>query len=234
MRKKKYILFFIFFFIVLFAMHKVEAKNYSIQAIDMQVTIQSNGDLQVNETLQYYFEGSYNGIYITLPYGVNDAKYDSIRKQTSLLNDSFYNASDVTIHSISVLGKQFEKVEYAQNGRDGVYTIENTGSMKKIKIFSPTNYGSKTFQVSYTLKNLAVKHNDIGEIYYNFIGGEWDKNIGKLNIDIRLPQNKSKEKLYAFAHGPENGVVTIISQNHVNLYIENVKKRRIRSRKSIV
>lgn len=45
----------------------------------------------------------------------------------------------------------------------------------------------------------------------------------KLNIDVVLPNNQSKENLYAFGHGPYNGVVTIESPNKVNFKVNNVK-----------
>ena len=81
--------------------------------------------------------------------------------------------------------------------------------------------------LDYNIENICVKHNDIGELYYNFIGGKWDVGIKKLNIDILLPNNKSKENLYAFGHGPYNGVVTIESPNKVNFKVNNVKKRSV-------
>ena len=223
MKKIRFVLVILIFFIILLLSERVQAKDYSIESIDMQVEIQKNGDLKIDQTLQYNFNGSYNGIYITIPYGVNDTKYDEIRKQTSLVNDSFYNASEVQINKVSVTGNMFKLTDYAINGQNQVYTVAEENNIRKIKIYSPTTNSSKTFFISYTLKDVAVKHNDIGEIYYNFIGGAWDKDIKRLNIDIKLPNNTSKENLYAFAHGPENGVVTIENANQINLYVENVK-----------
>ena len=60
----------------------------------------------------------------------------------------------------------------------------------------------KTFDLYYTIKNLCVKHNDVGELYYNFIGGKWECDINKLNIDIYLPNNQDELKIWG--HGPLN------------------------------
>ena len=109
MKRTKAILFIIMFFAILLISNNVQAANYSIEEIDMQVTLQENGNLKINQTLKYDFEGSFNGIYITIPSGVDDKKYDDIRKQTSIVNDSLYNASGLEINNISVLGKQFKK-----------------------------------------------------------------------------------------------------------------------------
>ena len=228
MKKNKILLILLAFVTIILLSSKVEASSgsYSIDEINMDVVVQKNGSVKINEELTYNFNGSFNGIYITIPYGVNDNKYDEIRKQTSLVNDSYYNASTYRIDSVYVENKSYKQTYSAANGESGVYTIEksNTNNVDKIKIYSPTTYSKKTFNISYTLNNLAIKHNDIGEIYYNFIGGDWDKTIKKLNININLPNNSSKENLYAFAHGPSNGVVTIQDKNNINLYVENVGK----------
>ena len=63
---------------------------------------------------------------------------------------------------------------------------------------------------------------------------DYEEILKKLNIDVILPNNHSKENLYAFGHGPYNGVVTIESPNKVNFKVNNVKKRTIRSNKSCI
>lgn len=224
MKRIRSILVICLFFGMVLMANKVQAQDYWVESIDMQVVLQENGNLQVEEELRYRFDGSYNGIYITIPYGVNDSKYDQIRKQTSLINDSFYNANNVQISKVKVAGKNYQLSNYASNGQSGIYTITNEGRTKKIKVYSPSINQTKVFNISYVLQDVAVKHKDIGEIYYNFIGGAWDRDIKKLNIDIRLPNNTSKDKLYAFAHGPYNGKVTIKDEQNINLYVENIKK----------
>ena len=46
---------------------KVQAKSYYIDDMQIEATIQENGDLQIEQTLKYVFNGEYNGIYITIP-----------------------------------------------------------------------------------------------------------------------------------------------------------------------
>lgn len=229
MKKNKILLILLAFIIIILLSSKVEANSgtYSIDEVNMDVVLQKDGSLKINEKLTYKFNGSFNGIYITIPYGINDNKYDKIRAQTSLINDSFYNAVSYKIDSVYVGNNKYQQAYSAVNGERGVYTIENDYSKKvdKIKVYSPTSNAIKTFTISYTLNNLAVKHNDIGEIYYNFIGGDWDKSIKKVNININLPNNSNRDNLYAFAHGPSNGVVKIEDKNNINLYAENVGKK---------
>lgn len=42
---------------------KVQAKSYYIDDMQIEATVQDNGNLQVEQTLKYAFNGEYNGIY---------------------------------------------------------------------------------------------------------------------------------------------------------------------------
>lgn len=206
-------------------------KSYKIENMDIRATILENGDVEINQTLLYNFKGDYNGIYIDIPYKLDSTSYDAFRKQSTILNDSLYNNDSVIINSVSEIIDSSEKTYTkvtpnslsAHNGNTGVYTVSIESGIMQVKVYSPAQNENKTFNINYVLKNTCVKHNDIGELYYNFIGGNWKCKIEKLNIDIFLPVNKSTENLRIYAHGPYNGVSKIISKNQINLYVEDVK-----------
>ena len=172
--------------IVLFSKN-VEAKSYNIENMDMQVTINDDGSAQIKHSLKYNFNGNYNGIYIDIPYNLEDSEYESVAGQNKI-NDELYNGDQL--------------VKSAVNGDKAKYTVANTDGMYRIKVYSPSNNEKKTFDLYYTIKNLCVKHNDVGELYYNFIGGKWECDINKLNIDIYLPNNQDELKIWG--HGPLN------------------------------
>jgi len=217
-----------FFFILLIISNTVYA-SYSIENMDMQVTVLDNGDVEVNQVLEYKFVGEYNGIYISIPYILDDAQYDKVRKDNNtILNDSLYNNSGAEILSVSEISKndkkEFKKVNSSYNGSKEVYTETKESGNLLLKVYSPSVDISKKFDIKYILKDTCVRHIDTAELYYNFIGGSWETEIKKLNIDIHIPNNLDKENLYIFAHGPQNGNSTIISSKHINLKVDNVKK----------
>ena len=165
--------------IVLFSKN-VEAKSYNIENMDMQVTINDDGSAQIKHSLKYNFNGNYNGIYID----GDEVIVEKVVEST--------NGKDI----------QHQLVKSAVNGDKAKYTVANTNGMYRIKVYSPSNNEKKTFDLYYTIKNLCVKHNDVGELYYNFIGGKWECDINKLNIDIYLPNNQDELKIWG--HGPLN------------------------------
>lgn len=205
--------------------NKVEAKSYSVENMDIQATINTDGSVGIEQTLTYKFNGSYNGIYINVPYGYEDKELEDVI-QENRINDNLYNGKSVTVTGVSETGtetKEYAEVNsgMARNGMNGFYEISDKNNIKQIKVYSPSQDTTKTFRIDYTIYDLCVKHNDIGELYYNFIGGAWEVEIKNLNIDIYLPMNT--EGINVWGHGPYNGKCKIISNSHANFKVKNVK-----------
>ena len=223
-KMKKLMLIIIVAIGIIFIQNKVEAKSYHIEDMDIQASINQDGSVAVEQTLTYKFNGQYNGIYITVPYNKTDSQYADIIKNNKI-NNNLYTGSGITVESVSkIVGNgeiPYNNSSYGRNGQDGIYTIEHTPQVYKVKVYSPSNSETKTFKINYTIKNLCVSHNDTAELYYNFIGGDWECAINKLNIDVYIPANKSEIKVWG--HGPYNGKSEIISNTHANFKVNNVQ-----------
>jgi len=222
----KILLTIIFLIITIFIFkNEVQAKSYTIDKMDIQATIQENGDLHIIQDITYNFNGSYNGIYINVPYNLEDSEYEEVVIENRI-NDDLYNGNNVVVNKVKLLKngteKEFEQVGYAHNGDSGVYTTNRLDGLHQIKVYSPSNSETKTFRIDYILQNVCVKHKDISELYYNFIGGAWEVEIKKLNIDIYLPQNE--QEIQIWGHGPYNGNSRIVDNTHANFKVENVKR----------
>ncbi len=206
--------------------NKVEAKSYSIEDMDIQVTVEENGDASIKQKITYKFNGQYNGIYINVPYNLEDTEYEEVVKDYKI-NENLYNGTSINVQNVYSITNGIEKkytldpTNYVRNGQEGIYTEENAYGLHKIKVYSPSNNITKTFEIDYVIKDLCVKHNDIGELYYNFIGGAWDVTIKKLNIDIYIPNNT--QNINIWGHGPYNGQSKIIDNTHANFQVKNIK-----------
>ena len=224
MKILKKILLIILFFALFLIMFQINAyaKSYSIENMDIQATIQENGDVNIKQSITYNFNGNYNGIYITIPYIINDLEHDEIINNKKI-NDNLYTGNGIVINSITDSKQiEYKKTSHARNGQSEKYTLEKNAGLEKVKVYSPSSDETKKFILDYTITNLCVRHEDIGELYYNFIGGEWDVDIKNLNIDVYLPNNK--DEIYIWAHRPLNGVSEIITNQHANFKVENVRK----------
>ena len=226
MKKTTKLLGVILFAIIILFVSKstVQAKSYKIENMDIQATINKNGSVSIKQEITYNFNGSYNGIYIDIPYNLEYTLYQEIGKNGNI-DDDFYNGDEISVNSVSLIQdgkeKQFNKVNYAYNGDKDVYVILEEEGIKQIRVYSPSEYITKTFKFNYIINNLCVKHDDVGELYYNFIGGKWEVEIENLNIDIYIPGNT--EEINIWGHGPYNGKSKIINNAHSNFQVTNVK-----------
>ena len=97
-KTKAIISLLVIIFFILIANTKVQAKSYYIDDMQIEATVQNNGDLQIEQTLKYAFNGEYNGIYITIP-----TKYKNQEEVISKISNDIYNASGVFVQDVSLI-----------------------------------------------------------------------------------------------------------------------------------
>lgn len=202
-------------------------KNYYINA-----TVISNGDLEVEE----YFEMNdyYNGMERIINYKNNFAENFNSNKE-SYGGSSLHNGNGIKIEEIKavdindkfdfkkVSGKKFKLVDRANKGHYGVYTMHDNYSNdgKTIKIFLPSKK-KKAFYIKYKLFDMAIYHNDVGELGWNVIGKQLSESVENLVVYLNVPNNQKMIKVWA--HGPLNGESKILSLQQVKASIKALKE----------
>ena len=210
--KKKYILFTIFLLLFLIGISNSKSfANFYIQNFEIDSEVLSNGDMKIEENITYYSTETKNGV--TREINIKNA------------NNSTNSADGLTLTRVKVDGKVAKKVTSGTLGDSGVYEYSTSGSTYKLKVYEPfSGTGTKTITYEYLLKNVGVRYNDTSEIYWNFIGNEWDTKISNLTINIKLPQESINGTTYVFGHGSDNGTFTK-SGNNISLYAKDLKAK---------
>lgn len=147
----KKFLFFIGILLILIVPKSVyaEDKEYFIDKLNIEAEILNNGDVVINELIEYRFNGNFNGVYRNLE-----------------LNGS----EGYLINGVSVIDSVGNTTNLAKedNGADNTYQINNNSSETQIKIFSKSSNESKMFKLNYTIKGAAKKYSDYSNLYWNF------------------------------------------------------------------
>lgn len=210
--KKKYILFTMFLLLFLIGIsHSKSLASFYIQDFEINSEVLSNGDMKVEENITYYSTETKNGV--TREINIKNA------------NNSKNSADGLTLNGVKVDGIVAKKVTSGNLGDSGVYEYSTSGSTYKLKVYEPfSGIGTKTKTITYEylLKNVGVRYKDTSEIYWNFIGDEWDTKISNLTINIKLPQESINGTTYVFGHGSDNGTFTK-SGNNISLYAKDLK-----------
>ncbi len=200
-------------------------RNYHIKDFKIDVNIENNGDIIVKEDTVYKFNGKYNGITITIPTNVSSEYYEKLTgdsmNDSKELPDSLYISNgikNVRIYTIQDgVKKVFDKQDYARIGDSGVYTETMENGFTTYTIYEPSNCENKQFIIEYTLKDIIVQHNDVAELFWNFIGGEVECKIKNLQINVYAENIKE-----SYTHGNSSGKIAN-TFNTVKAIYKNVR-----------
>lgn len=206
----------------------VNAYSQEIENFYVKGVVSDNGDL----TVEYYFNMNltqYNGFGLDISY-INPDLYDFNSDVSSYGASKLNNATGIELLEVrgvdvdpnfdfnNINGDLFKKSLYASVGDYGVYELSNRTNGISLKIYNPSSKG-KAFYVKFKLKNIAVLHNDIGELYYNIFNKSFRDGIDFLKGDIYFPNNDAELKVWA--HGPLTGNV-LNKEGHLYFEMEDV------------
>ncbi|VYT64398.1 Uncharacterised protein [Clostridium tertium] len=143
-----------------------DSKSYSINDLFIDAEIQENGDVLVDETFTYDFNGSFNGIYIDL----NMNKIDD------------YEVMEVTTEDNNAV---IEIPKSDSNNNNTYETILDDDKLQ-IKIYSKSSNETKKFRVKYKVIGAAKKYTDSSLLYWSFYTASSDSPVNNINLNISL------------------------------------------------
>lgn len=147
-----------------FAAASASARELVIQDFNEQVTVQSDGTLDVTEMIEARFTGHWNGIYRTIPVqyaGPGGLNYDLALRVVSITDDS---------------------------GNKLKYEESRQGRSLQFKIWVPgAEDSSRTVVFHYRVRDAIRFLEDHDELYWNVTGNEWDVPIENSSAHIELP-----------------------------------------------
>lgn len=196
---------------------KADTIDYSITNYYIEANIQENGDMLVTELL--VLDGTFNGY-------IRDIVYKNSRLENDgYKNNQIYNASNLEMQEIAA--KKVKNVNFETMKENGYTTLaeykaSNLGYIeskiadgKSYKMYFRSDDEKVAFKMTYKVKDAAVLHQDVGELYWTFIGNEYDDKIRDLQIKVNLPGIDDSDKFRVWAHGDMTGEIS----PHENKYL---------------
>lgn len=224
--KKIVLLLLSFFTFITISEAKVNDVNYVIDDYIVDASIDISGNLLVKEVIKV--KGSFNGYIRDLVYKNSDLnEFDG--SLSSFEGSSIYNASNIEINKVGSISYDKELTfdifneevnEFSEcSSSKNCYEKSDITDGVSLKMYNETNDGSTYFYIEYLLGNTVVIHEDVAEVYYNFIGNGFDDDINKYQLRLSLPSSTTKDDIRLWAHGPLNGEVSFwTDENRENYY----------------
>ena len=210
--KKSVIFVIIAFILIPLKVFAVSDVDFDITKYNINADVQNNGDVNVCEYIK--MDGSYNGY-------VRDIYYKD--------GDSNYNPSDLTDISVYLLNPsdmtkkdKFTEVVSANKGDKLKYTVNYNGMGPSIAMFNENTGGESGFVLCYTLKDLVLVHNDVAEIYYNFIPKGFEDMLSDVKVSVNLPS--IDDTLRVWAHGAIYGNVEKVNKDNYSSLVATISQ----------
>ena len=212
-RTKKIILFISIILLILTTISiKVKADDSSSLYLDklkFDVTINEDGSMDVVETWNIDIS-NVNTLYKT--FKADNNKYTSIKN---------VRVKDVTAN------REFTQIneEMYHVTKNCYYGLINSKGDFEIAwgVGLDNRYATRTYEISYTVVDAIGKYNDYAELYWQFVGADFEVDADKITGTITLPSNaNSEEDIKVWGHTENlNGEIYVTDTNEIKFQVEN-------------
>ncbi|MBN2285788.1 MAG: DUF2207 domain-containing protein [Tissierellales bacterium] len=169
-------------------------KSLDINQVDIRAEILSDGTIWIQESRTFEFNGQHNGVF------------------QNLRTDPGVYITDITVTENGVSYLYNPGTSY---GPTGTYLTRFEPNNVHVDWSIDAYDETRTFLLSYYVHQQVRLHDDIGEIYYKFIGNETEVPQHNVKVRLLLPENSNAEDFRAWGHGPLDGEVRLIGSNEV-------------------
>lgn len=160
----------------------VHAQGRSLEIRDMhaRIVVTRAGDVSVTERFVVHFDGTWNGIYRSIP-----VEYTGPAGLNYTLRLRIESVTD-------------------EAGTPLRHEVERAGDSRRIKMWVPgASDATRTIVLTYRAENALRFFEEHDELYWNVTGAEWDFPIQRVTAEVILPEDVTGLRTTAFegAHG---------------------------------
>ncbi len=182
--KKTIILTVLFVLLLAVVGETAEPRSYSVDKLAITAALNPDGSASIVEKITMTFKGEYTRFTRDIPIPAPLA------------------AEDIVIEED---GQAYVQLPAPDEKRPpGHFAVFEKDGKKVIEFYYKAKDTTKTFEVSYLLKNAVFIHNDVAELNRKFIDKGWES-ISEVNIDVLLPPGAEKDDILIWSHAPLTG-----------------------------
>lgn len=184
--------------------------------LQFEATIKSDGSMDVTEI-----------------WDIDIIDTNTLYKTFKIDKSRYTGLTDVTVTDISNGGlKTFEETkEWKYHLTKGTYFagINNDGLYEiSWGVGLDSSSGHRKYEINYTVQDAIAKYNDYAELYWQFVGADFEISCNKIQGRIILPQSaESKSDIKVWGHTEDlNGEIYVTSNNEISFEINNFRAGR--------
>lgn len=212
--KLKKIISFIFLLILAFFIFAPSARAESnsrlyLNKLKFDVTVNKDGSMDVVET-----------------WNIDISHVNTLYKTFEKDKDKFASIENVRVKDITA-NKEFSQIdeEMYHVTEDCYYGLTNSKGDFEIAwgVGLDNSSATRTYEISYTVKDAIGKYNDMAELYWQFVGEDFEVDANKITGTITLPESAEKEEdIKVWGHTEDlNGEIYVTGKNEVKFQLED-------------
>jgi uncharacterized membrane protein len=181
------------------------ARSLEIYHVEIKAEVLPNGDLKVVEQRTINFNGQFRGADQKIYFNEIELYSEiNIREGAHYyaLVDQFPTSEPGT-YAIRVFGEDYFMVDWSFDAYDE----------------------QRIFTLEYIARDAVVVHDDVAELYYKFVGEEWEFPAGSVRVTLTLPEGAADGEVLAWGHGPAHGEVKLESPEKIVWYVAPLAAR---------
>lgn len=182
----------------------LEARSHRFLDLAIEVRLGADGMVRITETHTVQFEGTFEGMYQWIDTGRGGQVRDIL---------------------VSEQGRLYTQIEGDSPGPAGTYFVRQDKNEVYVDWSFEATDETRVFQVSYIMDQVVLKHEDVAEFYYQFVGRDWKEPRDYVRVVLNLPIGATMDEVAAWGHGPSHGQVTIESGRQIVWEVENLPAR---------
>jgi len=195
---------------------KICAKSYTIDSVVIDANLQRDGSMSVTEQRKFNFDGDFTF-----------ANQEILKNPDQSQNTGRTESFEITDFSIcdeldcytALLGQ--EKLAADEVRPSEKFYLNDLDDAYFIKWFYRSNT-SKTFTISYIVRNAITLHSDTAEIYWQWLGNKSEIPQNSVKVTLNFPEAIPDGDITVWLHGPLSGVVAIPDAKTVTFTVDQV------------
>lgn len=206
--KIKGLLFITIIITLLLLCVSVYAEDVHLDLLDIDAQLFENGDMSVKETWHVSFSDA--EIHVG---------FKNIPLKGFIIEDISVSSGD---QAFVYAEYPFSRQDINYIGQEGTYTYYTHNGDLWIEWYIDEYDSKKQYTISYTIKDIVTVYKDTAELYWKFIGSDFELGIERVTGKISIPKGADMDNFLVWAHGPLNGSIKRVDSSLTEFSAKNL------------
>lgn len=198
------------------------AKSYDMTKVDIVAQAETTGSLHAVEQRTFDFNGDFTAVWWTFDGLPSNAELKVNSMRMARVDSAGAVVGDwVTLSSVPFV------LNWRDSGGPGGNAFSLDAPKNTVYAFFNASDEKAIIELDYTVVNGVQAYKDVAEVYWKYIGSQWEESSANITMTLALPvpqgvEVKAGDNVRAWGHGPLDGTVAVNADGTVTYVVPNV------------